>query len=664
MAMTLKHFFTLILAGALIFSCSKPEDEKTSDSFDISGISLPASIEAKAEEPVKITAPAGKILTSDIVTFNAVAGSGSYDCTIISSDETGFTFKLNAGITSGRYVMHIRRGDADKTVGVTNIRILSAFEIDSEGASVYGFISCDGTGVPDVVVTDGFVFTTTDKNGVYHLDSKKDLGYVSMSLPAGYEPEANGFLPRIHNALTEKPTVPERSDFTLHKVSNDKFNLIVMGDMHLANRNNDRKEFYKFTADVRDFLKAHTGEVNYGLTLGDMTWDLYWYSNSYYFPQYIADMNSTVNGVDGLMTFHTIGNHDHDMNAAGDLDTEVKYVKDIAPTYYSFNLGKVHFIVLDNILCTNSGAGTADSRTYKAQLDADQLAWLKKDISYIDHSTPLIISMHAPVFYDNANNSSIASVLQSQYSTMLAALNGFDAVHILTGHTHRILNTDRTSSANYYEHNAGAVCASWWWTEKLTQTNVGTDGAPGGYEIWEIDGKNFKWQFIGTKESADYQFRTYDLNNVEFPASTVSTYLPSGSEWAKGRLQELYSSRFPKRSDNKVLINVWNYNPSWTLKVMEKTSEGDKELTVKQVKNYDPLHILALDVPRLNANISSDPSFLSVLTTHMFEVTASAAGTTLEITATDEFGNVSTQTMTRPKDFNLNTYRTNYYKTY
>lgn len=530
-----------------------------------------------------------------------------------------------------------------------------------DGANVYGVVSCDGVGIPDVVVHDGYAFTKTDGNGVYHLHSDKLLGYVSISLPSGYEPQQKGFLPVIHQPLTQKVFFPERKDFSLVRAEGDHFRLIVMGDMHLARRNNDREEFRKFTADVRDILAAHPGWKVYGLTLGDMTWDYYWYSKSYYFPEYLEDMNDPEEGVDGLMTFHTIGNHDHDMQEAGDFLTEVKYVRDIAPTYYSFNLGKVHFIVLDNILCTNDGKG---NRSYSSGLDEDQMHWLRQDLSFVDRETPLVISMHAPVFYDSADNGRVESILQTQYKSLLSLASGYTATHILTGHTHRILNTDKREEANYFEHNAGAVCATWWWSQKLTRINIGTDGAPGGYALWDIDGTSFSWRFIGTKEDPSFQFRSFDLNSIEISDATAASWLPEGSAWARKHLVALYGSRFPKRSDNKVLLNVWNYNPGWTIKVVEKIGLVSQELAVTQVKTYDPLHILALSIPRLNDDISEEPNFLTDLSTHFFEVTASGPSTTLEITVTDEFGNVSTETMTRPKAFTLDTYRSGYENSY
>ena len=69
----------------------------------------------------------------------------------------------------------------------------------------------------------------------------------------------------------------------------------------------------------------------------------------------------------------------------------------------------------------------------------------------------------------------------------------------------------------------------------------------------------------------------------------------------------------------------------------------------------DPLHIISYMVPRLNAN--NGTTFETCLTYHMFRVKASSPTTTLEIKVTDRFGNVSTETMTRPKDFTTDNYK-------
>ena len=100
----------------------------------------------------------------------------------------------------------------------------------------------------------------------------------------------------------------------------------------------------------------------YAMTLGDMTWDQYWYSNDYFFEQYLADAK-TLNGV---KVFHTIGNHDHDMHAVGDWDTVIKYNKSICPNYYSCNVGDVHYISIDE-MCIRDRATTLISPVFSSR---------------------------------------------------------------------------------------------------------------------------------------------------------------------------------------------------------------------------------------------------------------------------------------------------------
>lgn len=651
--------FLLILMGCLGISCNKqPNPGKDENTLDISGVKFPVAIEAHAGDRVSVEAPAGRIRTTDIVRFKAATGQASYDCKVVKVAAASFTFQLTDDILSGRYICHILRDAQDKAVGTTTLTILNDVEVDPEGANVYGRVACGGQGIPDVVVSDGIEVITTDKDGIYRMNSSKELGVVFISIPSGYEVPASGVLPQFHHYLdAEHVEKAERADFTLVKVNNDKHKVLVMGDIHLANRNNDRTEFRKFTSDVLQYQEDHPGEKIYGLTLGDMTWDAYWYTNSYYFPQYLADIKP----LSGMLIFHTIGNHDHDMKAAGDVLTMVEYVKDIAPDYYSFNLGKVHYVVLDNIVCQNDGSGTSASRKYAEQVTAAQYAWLRKDLSFVSKDTPVVVSMHAPIYRDNGSSTGLTPYAGlSGWSTLVGCFNGFSTVHFLTGHTHRSLNVAKGS---YFEHNAGAVCASWWWSQKCSAGfDVCTDGTPGGYTIWEVDGTDMKWLYKGTKENEDFQFRTYDLNNVCFDATAVGTWLPSGSDWARERFVSYYGKKFPKSSDNEILVNVWNYDPTWTIKAVEKLSSGDKTLTVTQLQTYDPLHILCLSAKRFNDNITSDPNFISNLTTHMFKVKASDASSTVEFSVTDRFGHTWTETMTRPKPFDLNTYKTGYAK--
>jgi hypothetical protein len=99
--------------------------------------------------------------------------------------------------------------------------------------------------------------------------------------------------------------------------------------------------------------------------------------------------------------------------------------------------------------------------------------------------------------------------------------------------------------------------------------------------------------------------------------------------------------------NNEVLINIWGYDPGWTVEV----KEGGTSLPVKRVSALDPLHIISYEAKRLNAGAVPTSSFVTNSTSHMFKVTATTAAATLTISVTDRFGNVYTETMTRPKEF-------------
>jgi hypothetical protein len=113
-----------------------------------------------------------------------------------------------------------------------------------------------------------------------------------------------------------------------------------------------------------------------------------------------------------------------------------------------------------------------------------------------------------------------------------------------------------------------------------------------------------------------------------------------------------YADAYPANSNNEVLINVWNWNVNWTLNVVD---EHGNTLTPTALWAYDPLHIAALSVKRFNnAGLSSKPNFITEQFTHFFKVKVSDANADLKITVKDEFGNVWTEDMQRPKVFSVN----------
>lgn len=592
-------------------------------------------------------------LTTDTFILESDAGI-SYVCPIVNTSSDSFTVRLADGCETGYYKVFVKRDARKKSFGRIYINIVEDIDFKPDaGTTVYGIVSSAGVGVENVVVSDGAEVTVTNEKGIYQLKSAKKWGYVFISVPSGYEVPSVGVLPQFHRALKNSADVVERADFKLEKVDGqDSYKIFMLGDMHLANRTGDLGQFAQFTSDLTDYMTRHKGEKMYALTLGDMTWDLYWYSNSYYFPQYLNTINSQIKN---LQIFHTMGNHDNDFQTRSDYDAAVKYVDQICPTYYSFNIGKVHYVVMDDIDCSSYDGST--SRNYVKSLSAEQLDWLAKDLSYVAKTTPVVVAMHAQVFYPTTSGFKID---HDPVNTLrlFDILDGY-TVRFVTGHTHKLFNVTPDAPIvdghNFREYNSGSVCASWWWSGNLTPgIHIGTDGTPGGYGIWDVTGTDFQCLYKSTGWPEEYQFRSYDLNNVHFSMADVPL-MPSDISASVKNAYMQYVNAYPQNNDNEVLINIWNWNSDWTLSVVD---ENRKTLPYTEVWAYDPLHIAALSVKRFNnAGLKSTPSFITDKFTHFFKVKADDADTDLVITVKDEFGNEWTENMQRPKAFSTDAYR-------
>lgn len=651
----LKYLLLALIAVSQLFACGGSDDEKTpADNFDVQ-FTVPGSVDVtEGGECTFAVSGGGKSpLTTDTFILESDAGI-SYVCPIVNTTSDSFTVRLADGCETGYYKVFVKRDARKKSFGRIYINIVEDIDFKPDaGTTVYGIVSSAGVGVENVVVSDGAEVTVTNEKGIYQLKSAKKWGYVFISVPSGYEVPSVGVLPQFHRALKNSADVVERADFKLEKVDGqDSYKIFMLGDMHLANRTGDLGQFAQFTSDLTDYMTRHKGEKMYALTLGDMTWDLYWYSNSYYFPQYLNTVNSQIKN---LQIFHTMGNHDNDFQTRSDYDAAVKYVDQICPTYYSFNIGKVHYVVMDDIDCSSYNGST--SRNYVKSLSAEQLDWLAKDLSHVDKTTPVVVAMHAQVFYPTTSGFKIDhDPVNTQ--RLFDILDGY-TVRFVTGHTHKLFNVTPDAPIvdghNFREYNSGSVCASWWWSGNLTPgIHIGTDGTPGGYGIWDVTGTDFQCLYKSTGWPEEYQFRSYDLNNVHFSMADVPL-MPSDISASVKNAYMQYVNAYPQNNDNEVLINIWNWNSDWTLSVVD---ENRKTLPYTEVWAYDPLHIAALSVKRFNnAGLKSTPSFITDKFTHFFKVKADDADTDLVITVKDEFGNEWTENMQRPKAFSTDAYR-------
>ena len=158
----------------------------------------------------------------------------------------------------------------------------------------------------------------------------------------------------------------------------------------------------------------------------------------------------------GRPVFYAIGNHDHgpirdSETPANEEPATRRFREHYGPTYYSFNRGRVHYIVLDNI---RFRGGKRDA--YDIGFGEEQLAWVERDLSTSRKKRAVVVLVHAPLqsrqFPDPEH--------YGDSSALLALLDGYARVQIISGHTH--CNSVATPSRRVTEHTVGAACGGFW----------------------------------------------------------------------------------------------------------------------------------------------------------------------------------------------------------
>lgn len=124
-----------------------------------------------------------------------------------------------------------------------------------------------------------------------------------------------------------------------------------------------------------------------------------------------------------------------------------------------------------------------------------------------------------------------------------------------------------------------------------------------------------QWHYQGIGKAADYQFRAYDLNRCLITRDKYCPNIKNDFGTVSAEFFAQYANGYDRpRSDNTVLINVFNWNEKWKVEVREV--ETGNRLPVEQVDTYDPLHTIHFNMNRMNTN-STAMTFPTLLTSHM-----------------------------------------------
>jgi 3',5'-cyclic AMP phosphodiesterase CpdA len=394
---------------------------------------------------------------------------------------------------------------------------------------IRGRVLSGGRGLADAVVSDGYSVVLTDKKGRYEIDPHQDTQAVFVSTPSGHAFLQEDGIARHYGQLKGR-SAKKDLDFNLVPLDRDdnEHQFIIWADPQVKNAKDVEKMMNQSVPDVQKLVAAAgTNSLIHGITVGDIVWDEL---------KLFSDYNKAVQGM-GIPFFQCLGNHDMDYNKGGDESSDDTFQRNYGPTYYSFNRGQVHYVVMDNVRYLGM------DRHYDGYFQQHQLDWLKKDLSFVPKEKTIVLCVHIPVHSGTKNNDALYQVLEDR------------KVHIMSGHTHYHVNS---IMGNIYEHNHGTVCGAWW-----TGPICG-DGTPSGYGVYKVKGTELSWHYQSTGKSEDHQMTVY-VKDQE----------------ATGR---------------QLLVNIWNYDPAWKT---EYWLDGISKGMLTQVEGFDPQAFATLLGPEL-----------------------------------------------------------------
>ena len=522
-----------------------------------------------------------------------------------------------------------------------------------QGVTVMGVVRCQGEPVEGVVVSDGALFTTTDSLGVYQLRSFKHYGSVFIVTPSGYEPMVKkGVYPQFWAPLkSDKIQKIEQHDFELRKVDNTRHRVLFIADLHLSSRNDDVLQYKRIVLPKIKQVVEQTKDTipTYTIALGDLCRNDSWYSQD-------IDPTDALSILSNMhyptMIYPVMGENEYDGAIPAGIMTDhlasELYATACAPRFYSLNIGKVHYVVLDNTFFKNeAGDGKypteiVGKRNYDRRVGADCLAWLRRDLEYVkDKTTPIVVCMHHSVIR-SSNKGSLIKALSKEEDTdsLTACFAGFKNVHFVTAHVHRRRVSSPKELKNITEHTVTSLSGNNWESAYNGYPHLCSDGSAAGFEVFDIDTTRISWQYVPVQENRP--FRAYDMNGV-------AQYYRDNTE-VKNMLRASEGKRINYGADgfkNYVYINYWADEPKSKLEAWE----GEKSLKLRRVYQDDPLYTIATAVIRQKNARGRKLSWGRNNAQHMFRVQTESDSTVVKIKATDPFGRVFVDSLVRPVPF-------------
>jgi outer membrane protein assembly factor BamB len=237
------------------------------------------------------------------------------------------------------------------------------------------FLESAKQGISGVLVSDGFQVVRTDEDGRYCLSKiEKRVKFISVTVPAGYRAE------RFYQAVEEEG----ENDFHLqhwNASGGSDFSFIHISD-------SETSEGGKWLEEIREYVAHADSTPAFLIHTGDLchAHGIIWHAEEVGFDTL------------GIPAFFAIGNHDYLLGDDEERPPWVGYYpgvqygeelfeRRLGPTYYSFEAGKIHFLVLPSLHAHDAEPDTSF---------ADLHEWLSNDLALVPPDRGVIALQHCP----------------------------------------------------------------------------------------------------------------------------------------------------------------------------------------------------------------------------------------------------------------------------
>lgn len=373
--------------------------------------------------------------------------------------------------------------------------------------TVQGRVTGDGNPLSGVLVSDGCHVVVTDAEGKYSLPVGFDSGrFVFVTTPRGFWTE------QFYQPLG-RPPKPGNVDFALQSCEQpDQFDFVFLTDIHLGHSGPGIAKFKESLAEINRldpqpaFLLCQ-GDISLQGEVG---------------PVYVECLKTAQ-----MPVRNGPGNHEMMLKHDNPRDDFERF---FGPTYYSFDWGPTHIIVLDG---NKPVPGQEGWQAVHGAIEGSELRWLQADLDAQPEGKPIIVGVHIPIvstyperrqhspdhapYWEVANDDAITELL-AKHKVRL----------VLQGHMHE---NERITVGGVEYVETISICGSWW--RAGIGMERGVDGTPRGYRIISVDGSKLTHRYRPSCESfvarqgewypmeqtlddttkADFVFNCYDAPN-------------------------------------------------------------------------------------------------------------------------------------------------------